>query len=412
MQVSQDWIANIAVLNEILRKETWYNTFWAKYAGFVDVSIDDNGNKKYQPSGNPIEILKDNITEGRDNILIPFLNRLTGDRVMGDTVLKGTGEELSMKWLRAYVNQWRKAVIKKSGNMSELRSKIYKLYEEALPQLRRYFAEMENQDVFQAFYEGVSPNLSAATADDGLALDKRYHPNSYYHAGSGTITKMATTEGQTPTAANIDSAVSSASAMDTDALKALRVKCMNLRIPQMETKSGEKYWVLIVHPQTHSKLQNDSDYVNAQRYAYMGTSDVPEFSGVAGYYAGFAIFEDIVGIRGWDTTNDDFFGSDTSERIAPTDVTDNYCSLVVGNSAMGKAISTDLHFTYEIDDHENTIEIGGAVTNGYNRSDFAAEADAGETSGDLFDKGSTGGGVASGIAVTNQSSLIFMTDDE
>ena len=59
METSQSWIANIAILNKLLAKETWYNTFWSKFSGQVDISTDDNGNKVYSPSGNTIEILND-----------------------------------------------------------------------------------------------------------------------------------------------------------------------------------------------------------------------------------------------------------------------------------------------------------------------------------------------------------------
>ena len=127
METSQSWIANVEILNAQLRKESWYNTFWSKFAGSVKVSQDDNGNPVYAPSGKPIEILNAFIQEGRDNMLIPFLKELTGSPVFGDTVLKGTGEDQTMHWLRSYVNQYRKAVMKKSGSMSEQRQKIFKL---------------------------------------------------------------------------------------------------------------------------------------------------------------------------------------------------------------------------------------------------------------------------------------------
>ena len=126
METSQSWIANIAILNKLLAKETWYNTFWAKFSGQVDISKDDNGNKVYQPSGNTIEILNDFVSQGRDNMLLPFLKELSGEPVFGDTVLKGTGEDQTMQWLRTYVNQYRKAVMKRSGQMSEQRQKLYK----------------------------------------------------------------------------------------------------------------------------------------------------------------------------------------------------------------------------------------------------------------------------------------------
>ena len=422
METSQSWIANVEILNSLLRKESWYNTFFAKFSGNVDISSDDNGNKVYSPSGKPIEILNSFISEGRDNMLIPFLNDLTGSPVFGDTVLKGTGEDQSMKWLRSFVNQYRKAVMKKSGSMSEQRQKIFKLYDEARPQLARWFTKFENQAIFQSFYEGASPNLTIGTASDGLGLARRYHPNWYINDG-GVLTTVGT-EKYLKTNAQLDTALGTTAAddaacdtaMTSAILRSLRVKCMGLKIPQMSTKNGNKYWCLVVHPNQMKSLQGDGDYETAQRYAHMGSGDMPEFSGSAGFYAGFAIYEDIVGIREWDEAGY-FFGSTTSARFDDSAVTlasgtsRVYNALVFGNSAMGKGVAQDLHFTNEIDDHENTIEIGGAVINGYNRNEYFAEADGTVGSGDAFYNKQTAEHDAAALSAVNQSSLILATHE-
>ena len=419
METSQSWIANVEILNSLLRKESWYNTFFAKFSGNVDISSDDNGNKVYSPSGKPIEILNSFISEGRDNMLIPFLNDLTGSPVFGDTVLKGTGEDQSMKWLRSFVNQYRKAVMKKSGSMSEQRQKIFKLYDEARPQLAKWFTKYENQAIFQSFYEGVSPNLSIGTASDGLGLARRYHPNWYINDG-GVLTTIGS-EKTLKTNAQLDAALGQTAADDATCdtaltsaiLRSLRVKCMGLKIPQMVTKGGHKYWALVVHPNQMKSLQGDSDYETAQRHAFMGSGSMPEMEGSAGMYAGFCIYEDIVGIREWDETNSSFMGTTTSARFDDSAVTLNtagsriYNAIVFGNCAMGKGVAHDLHFTSEIDDHENTIEIGGAVINGYNRNEYFAEADGTVGSGDAFYNKQSAEHDAAALSAVNQSSLIL-----
>ena len=413
METSQSWIANVAILNKLLAKETWYNTFWAKWSGQVNISTDDNGNKVYNPSGQPIEVLNDFVAEGRDNMLLPFLKELTGEPVFGDTVLKGTGEDQSLNWLRAYVNQFRKAVMKRSGQMSDQRQKIYKLYDAARPQLSRWFSKFENQSIFATFYEGVSPNVSKGTNSDGLGVYKRYNPNWYVNDGAA-LTAVGT-EAYTKTAAQLDTADTNAdTAMTSDILRELRTKCMNLRIPQMATKDGNPFWCMIMHPKQIEDLMNDTEYKAASREAYSGKMVAsPELAGIIGYYAGFAIYEDIIGIRGWDSTNNDLGFGTVSEMFSPTDVTDNYNAIVFGKSSVGRAVARDLHFTDEIDDHENTIEIGGAMINGYSRNDFVTEAAAGDSSGgggsNAFSKGNATAGVTNAIAATNQSSVVLMT---
>jgi hypothetical protein len=424
MESNQSFIANVEILNSLLRKESWYNTFWAQFSGNIDISQDDNGNPVYRPSGNPMEVLSDYVAQGRDNMLIPFLSDLSGSPVFGDTTLKGTGEDQSMRWLRAYCNQYRKAVMKKSGSMSEQRQKVFKLMDEARPQLARWFTKWENQSVFQAFYEGVSPNLSTGTSSDGLGLVRRYHPNWYIN--DGAVLTAVGTEKSTKTNAQLDAAIGMTAsadatcdtAMSADILRELRVKCMSLKIPQIETKEGYKYWAIVMHPAQLASLQTDTDYEQAQRFGYMGSggSKMPQLNGMAGHYAGFCIYEDIVGIREWDEAGY-FFGSSVSSRFDDSAVTlasgtaRVRNAIVFGGGAMGKAVADDLHFTSEVDDHANTIELGGAVINGYNRADFFLEADALEGSGDAFYKNNASAGDAAALACINQSSLILGTKD-
>ena len=410
MESNQSWIGNVAILNKILAKETWYNTFFARFAGNVDISSDDNGNKVYAPSGNPIEVLNDFVAQGRDNMLVPFLKELTGSPVFGDTLLKGTGEDQSLDWLRTYVNQYRKAVMKRSGQMSEQRQKLYKLYDAAKGQLSRWFSKYENQAIFASFYEGVSPNLSTGTNDDGLGLVKRYHPNWYVNAGD--VLTTVGTEKTTKDATNLDAAVTAANKpLSSAILLQLRTKCMELRIPAMETKVGNPYWCMVVHPQQYENLLMDTNFKNANREAYSSRMlEMPELAGAQAFYAGFAIYEDIIGIRGWDTANDNIDMETASDMFRPTDVTDNLNALVFGKSAMSKAIARDLHFTNEVDDHQNTIEIGGAQINGYNRNEYFSEANAAESSSKAFDKDNATTTVADKLACINQSSLILMTD--
>ena len=413
MESSQSWIANVEILNAQLAKETWYNTFWAKFSGNVDISKDDNGNNVYSPSGKPIEVLKDFVSQGRDNMLIPFLRELTGSPVFGDTVLKGTGEDQSLYWLRQFVNQYRKAVMKKSGSMSEQRQKIFKLYEEAKPQLSRWFTKYENQMVFQTFLEGASQNLTAGTDDDGLGLEVRYHPN-WYVQNNGTFANVGTDQ-QTKTNAELDTAAAYTLGDLTSAMMwELRNKCMALRIPQMETKDGHKFWCMVVHPSQYKDLSTESSgaFLAANREAFSTKMlNMPELAGAQAYYAGFAIYEDIVGIRGWDATNADFGFDTTSAALAPTNITSNYNAIVFGKNAIGKGVAKDLHFTSEIDDHTNIIEVGGAMIDGYGRADFFSETDATTASAKAFETGNTSKSESGAtLAAINQSSLIFMTD--
>ena len=84
--------------------------------------------------------------------------------------------------------------------------------------------------------------------------------------------------------------------------------------------------------------------------------------------------------------------------------------MVFGKHAIGKGVAEDLHFTNEVDDHENTNEIGGASINGYNRADYFSESNATTGNGGAYENDGTAAAEAdSAMAATNQSSLIFST---
>jgi hypothetical protein len=410
MDAGVGFIANVAILSKELAKESWFNTFWAPFSGNVDLSTLPNGNQIKRPSGKPIEILDSFIEDGRDNMLIPFLKRLTGAPVYGDTVVKGTGEQQVLWWLRSYINQYRKAVEAKSGAMSYQRQKIYRLMEAAKPQLVEWLAQYENQECSRAYYEGVSKNLSSAVSYDGLGLYKRYHPNFFYNVGN--VLTEAGTAGKTKIASDLDSAVAATDEeLNTTIMRQLKIKAMNLKIPQMVTRNGYKYWVMLAHPTQTDMLLADTDYQASSRESYSGLKDNDEMKGLVAYWQGFAIFEDIVAVRAWDNAAGGFFGDDDTSPIAsefdPTAITDNICAIVFGNQSMGKGVAEAPNFTTEEDDHKNIKEIAFNTQNGYNRAEFVAESDASESAG-VFTKGGAAA-VASATTATNQSSLILMT---
>ena len=137
--------------------------------------------------------------------------------------------------------------------------------------------------------------------------------------------------------AELDTAVTTAGGdiLDPNILRQLRIKAMKLKIPRIVTASGFQFWLLLCHPGSLASLQSDSLYQAAQQTAYTGKALAqPELNGAAGFMYGFALYEDIVGVRGWDSTNDDLFGSNVGERFDPYDGTDNYNSILIGAHAI------------------------------------------------------------------------------
>ena len=268
MLAEQDFIQNVAILNQDLRREAWYGTFWHHFVGEVKVINNPSGNPVVvETSDTPIARLNGFQGAGRDNMLIPFERDLTGDPVLGDTVAKGTGEDQSFYWSRCYINQVRKVVVAQAGKMSDLRARKLKLIENAKPKLIKWFSKYLNQNIYRAIYEGVTTNLSASTAYDGLGLSKRYHPNMYVN--DGAVLTAIGTEKQFTTAAQMNTAAGNAdTAMTVAILRKLRTKCMNLKIPQIQTTKGLKFWVIVMHPDQIADLKGDADFEGAMNSAF------------------------------------------------------------------------------------------------------------------------------------------------
>ena len=413
MLAEQDFIQNVAVLNQDLRREAWYGTFWHHFVGEVKVINDPSGRPvDITTSETPISRLNGFAGAARDNMLIPFERDLTGPPMHGDTVAKGAGELQTFNWSRVYINQTRKPVVSQSGKMSDWRARKLKLIERAKPKLVKWWSKFFNQEIYRAVYEALSSNLSGSTSNDALGIYKRYHPNFYVN--DGAVLTAVGTEKQFTTAAQLDTAAGNAdTAMTIAILRKLRVKCLQLKIPQINTTKGYKFWVMVMHPDQVADLRNDSDFKSATNSAFDSHRlEHPALNAAEFMIEGFAIFEDIVGIRCWDNAAGGFYGDDDTNPIdsmfEPTVYTDNYCSIVFGNRALGLAVPEKLYFESEEDDFKNIKEVVAGMIWGVNRSDFVTEALASEASGGMFYKNTTGGVVAD-TACINDSSLVLMT---
>lgn len=415
MDATQSHKLNIPILNRQLAYEAWYNTFFSKLAGFMTYT-ETNGIKSHNPAPNVVvQIMKDFIAEGRDNMIMPMILGLTEPGVYGDNQLKGTGEDLSLNYLQIYINQWRKAATKLTGKMANQRLSTLQLTEKAKPELIKWWAKNYNQACFQALYEGASNNLTIGTNDEGLGLSVRYHPNWYYAANSGALTTLGTAK-YTKKASDITSLTTSAVyAMNYKTLLTLvELLTTELLIEPIITEDGNPFWLLLVHPRTWRLLKQDSVIQAAQNSAF--NAQMMKHPALSGkqmmYYEGFCIIPEPIGIRCLDSA-----ASDGVSQFANGDVRKGWLSpslstyeiennILLGANALGKGIASSLAFTEEVDDHGNTIEIGSNTIVGFNRADYFSETDSGSTA--AFTKNNaTKTVLASAYACKNQSSAII-----
>lgn len=419
MEVTQTHKLNLAILETELMEEVWHKMFWGGMVGFTTGKPQKNGQQAIPAvGGNPIEVVRSFVDEGRDNMLIPFEARLTGNPVFGDTQVKGSGEEQSLRYVRAYINQWRKAAMKFSGRMSNQRVKMYNFPDRVKPALMRWYAEYLNAMITQAFYKGASENLTAGTNDDGLGLKVRYHPNMYAYSATGVFTAMGT-EFKNKTAAEVNTGFGTTAdtAIDAAFFRELGVIAQINRWNQIKNENGDSFWLLAVHPYIMAKIQSDTTIVAAQNAAY--NAQLMKHPAINGrqmlYYNGFCIVSDVLACRSWiDTTNGfgqssttDGFGRTINPWLLPpvAETNKTYACLLIGEGALafGMGGDQDLYVTAEKDDHDNVEEIAIAQISGVNRTDVYASADEST----VFNTGNATETVAAAYTAENTSSAII-----
>jgi len=410
---------NIAILDRTLRKEAWYGTFFSKLAGFSDFR-NTNKNEAYRGAPNVVvQVVRDFIPQGRDNMIVPMLRPLVEPGVYGDAQLKGTGEELGLKYMEVMINAQRKAVVEQTGFMSNQRLKLYDIAQKAMPELVAWWSKVENQAVAESFYMGASPNLTAGTNDQGIGLKKRFHPNTYYYAGSSVITAVGT-EYKTKILTDITTGITSQNVHKADAgfLEELRVLCKSrLLIEPIMDVNGAPFWVYLAHPRTFKALRQDTTVRAVMNSAFSTTKLDHEV--IKGrnhfFYNGIAVVEADIEVRsissGSTTPELDLAAGDLRYGwMRPALQTTGYMfgGIVLGRDAMAKGLAEPLKFTKEIDDHEAVVELGSRQIYGYNRADFFTETDKPS----VFSRNNaTSGLLTSAYTATNQSSAIVFTED-
>lgn len=386
-------------LSARLRREAAPYLFWGKFKGNIGIEGSlQNNDLNLTFSEMPIEANRELYLQGFGNTMIlPTKREYTGPAKFGDDVLVGSEEDTGYTWTQVHFNQIRHAVHIRKGRQQELVERALQAAEQEMPQTARYFAKMENWMATASAYEGVSENLSAPQDTDGLGIAKRYHPNSYYVSaagGNGAITKIGA-QNKFPTGGEIDTMAGIIDATYTikcAELEALRYLCMDLQIEPIITKDGNKFWIMIMHPKQAAILKTDSVWINAMHNAFSGKEfgNNPIFTGAIGFYAGFAIFEDPIIVRGWDVANHNFLGLNkfgnpedlsTSEqkynrRFSPfRSASGNRGAIVLGKSALGFVEAEPLQYRTDDMDYQNIKGLAGVANYGYSRLDQVSQAE-------------------------------------
>jgi len=389
---SLEW--NVALQNEQLRREFWHKLFLARFVG--ETTVDDNGSKI--PSGMPIEVLREAAQEGGDSILVPLLRNLSGAGVYNDMQLRGNEETQTLYFQKVYLNQIRHAV-KSDGRMGRQRVKGLDLVNKFRPQLSDWFAHWWEWAFHYTLHNGYSPHVFKGTDTGGYNItsgQKICHPNTYV-ANSGFVTWSAT-------AATYESSIDTDAGALTDTstdhftvalLEDLRVAVIEKKLKPMVTEDGFEFFPMLVHPHQLKQLRNESDWKAAQREANLPGKGNPIFSGAAGHYAGFVLYErwltnaiDTTGAAGDVTYGNStaYFGESALSN------SDRKVATILGGGAIAHGEASGPYFDEDNFDYNNSKGVSVGMIGGSAR---------GETKDDSTDGSNT--------AVINQSSIDVIT---
>ncbi|MEA2036346.1 MAG: DUF4043 family protein [Nanoarchaeota archaeon] len=386
MPIDQDSKLNLAKVDERMYRKVTDNILWKDMIGLQqDAGRDDNGQKKYRASGKIIEksTTPINFNDGVDHGILTMENDLVGDAFYGDTKVAGAGEEWDWNHMRVHVCQTRKPVKVKSGNMSELRGNRYNIRERARPKLQNWFVEEKNANYTQAIYEGASRNLTTGldVAKNGIGLSARFPSNAYYLGSSGTYTAIGTA-GYNKSKANFDTASAAAKVtLDNKSIDAAALLCQELKIGQGAKYKGKPMWVWVISPYILHQLRQDTTWLASERAFTNGkrSGESPLIDGAVNAYMGFIFKVDMLAVRPWNSTLQDFAGANgwrargTYNTAAGHEVND--CTYILGKGALAVSEPTKYSVKEEASDFESDIEVAGSIIDGIERVDFVSSSD-------------------------------------
>jgi N4-gp56 family major capsid protein len=246
-------------------RDTLYAGFWGSKVG---------------PAGarSPIIRQTELLDRPGDVIHIQITNPLVGAGVQGDTtVLTGSEEALATAEIKTVPDLYRHAV--RMFRMAEKKS-IEDLRAEARMRLAEHAGERMDDIRFAAFVANTP--VPGSGEAQGAATTPIVHK-----VGGGAAV---------PTTAWVAADFNDILAADTltvAELQKIKLKLYNQRALPLMTKDGQRYFAMVVHPNSLYNLKRESEYRDWVRVAHVQGEQNPFFQGATAMIDGMLLFEHV-----------------------------------------------------------------------------------------------------------------------
>lgn len=411
------------LLSEKMRRMMYYGSKFAELIGanFLTQMGREEEVKALGPGGltrfvgAPIETVNGFIQEGRTDMLIPHVARLTGlPAAFGDMPLMGKEEDVKYAFRAVFINRTRHAVSPPTG-MQAQQVKQWKswLINSAEPMLRMWFQDYFPSNLLSAMHYGFSRDLISGAAFGGRAMTSVSHPNMIV-AGSGRVTWAGGRPGTAAYEAACEAAIDALTGAAGQTMSVAFIRNMVQEAPRCKirpivSKSGYPLYPIFMKDAAFNQFRQDSEYkAFAQSLAIAKMEDHPlAHLGVA-VIDGAIIITDLKLWSAYTHADDALVTAGTVEygprptaaqraqghcianTITDLDTGDNACCILMGESALSVATGEEVEVKSNVEDYENTKGYGLDFIKSVVRNEiYDALGLMGLTAGDFYENTSS-----------------------
>lgn len=312
------------LLAKKLQLSTWHIAIWSMFMGMIakptNPTLEKYGGKVLQPTGQPIEVLRE-FSNGGVEMEIPVLYPLTGQGIGGNQQLLGNEETQKIAYKKVKINQKRHGVNVLDNKMSKQvvtePAMVNTLMGNATSKLSDWFARWNAYNIYLAFLQGASEHLvqigtgsgggALTTSPQGGTLVPKSHQN-FYVAGYGRAGGATINTTPSNTRATYEQAVANAiltlnaggaktgTVFSTAVINQMVYLAGNVHRIQPINVGGSKLYPIVIDAAQAYQLEQDANWIASQRAAFTGKGADPNNPllgmQIAGIYGGALILID------------------------------------------------------------------------------------------------------------------------